>query len=366
MSFFYKKKILITGHTGFKGSWLSCWLNMLNSEVFGLSINIPTNPSMYKSFKENFFQNEFFIDICDEKKVYETINYIKPDFIFHLAAQPLVTESFKNPINTIRTNAIGTCNILHAVKRLDNKLTLICITSDKVYFNAEWDWGYKETDKLGGKDIYSASKAMAENIIFAYYETYFKNSKIKIGITRAGNVIGGGDWANDRIVPDAITSWVKKDVLDVRNPHATRPWQHVLEPLSGYLLLAKLLNDKSDLSGQAFNFGPKSDQNRTVQELIQSLKANLKSMRVNFKEKNINGLNEARLLKLNCDKALAQFNWMPVLNFDETLKMTAEWYKEFYFNIDNCDYDMNSFSVKQIKDYINLAYSRGNKWINEL
>ena len=221
---FAGKTTLVTGHTGFKGSWLSVWLSQLGANVIGLSDRVPTEPAHYKSIK-SIFVNDLRIDIQDPKSVFDAINEIKPDFIFHLAAQPIVMESYQNPLNTFTTNAIGTANILDPLRRVNHRCTAVMITSDKCYDNVEWTYGYRETDRLGGKDPYSGSKGAAELIIKSYVESFFKKpeSNIRVGIGRAGNVIGGGDWAPYRIVPDCVRAWLKKEKAEIRNPFATRP-----------------------------------------------------------------------------------------------------------------------------------------------
>ena len=273
LKIFKNKKILITGHTGFKGSWLSLWFKSLGADVMGVSIDIPTKPSHFKLINlEKKIKNKF-VDITDLKKLKKIFISFKPDYVFHLAAQSLVKKSYKNPLLTYYTNAIGTLNVMESLKSLKNNCIAVIITSDKSYKNLEIKRGYKETDVLGGADPYSASKASAELIIQSYFKSYLNNKKnIRIAVARAGNVIGGGDWAKDRIVPDCIRSWSKNNAVDIRNPSATRPWQHVLEPLSGYLHLANSLSNDSNLNGEAFNFGPQFSNNFSVEELVNEMK----------------------------------------------------------------------------------------------
>ena len=237
---FKDSKIIITGHTGFKGSWLTMWLRILGGDIYGLSDDQYTNPSHFKVLQLEDQINNYKIDIKETNNTVNLIKEIKPDFIFHLAAQPIIKESYLDPIKTWKTNTIGTLNILEGLRKLDKECIAILITSDKCYENVEWIYGYRETDKLGGIDPYSSSKAAAEIAISSYLRSFFTNDHpVRIGIGRAGNVIGGGDWAENRIVPDAIRSWTKDNSVKLRNPNSTRPWQHVLEPLSGYLTLAK-------------------------------------------------------------------------------------------------------------------------------
>ena len=243
VSCYKSKKILITGHTGFKGSWLTAWLLKIGAEIVGVSKDIPTQPSMFEVLGLEEKIKHYNQDIRDLEKIRFIINKEKPDFIFHLAAQAIVSTSYIDPIETITTNAIGTANILEVLKTYKNPCISVMITSDKCYDNIESIWGYKEDDNLGGKDIYSGSKAAAEHIIKSYYHSFFKdiNHPVKIGVGRAGNVIGGGDWAKDRIIVDSMLAWSNNQSVEIRSPKATRPWQHVLEPLSGYLLLGSKL-----------------------------------------------------------------------------------------------------------------------------
>ena len=357
MNIFKGKTVLITGHTGFKGSWLCCWLNHLGANIIGISNDTVGSISNYSVSSISDFIEEYRKDICDTEKVAQIIKKSQPDFVFHLAAQALVRTSYENPIKTMKTNAIGTANVLDALKVLDKKVVAIMITSDKVYDNVEWAWGYRETDRIGGKDPYSASKGMAELVIRSYVESFFnsQNSNVRIGITRAGNVIGGGDWATDRIVPDCIKAWSKNQIVDIRNPNSTRPWQHVLEPLSGYLKLAQNLDHGNKYHGQAYNFGPSSEQNFPVSVLIGEMSKYWRKVKWNDVSTDTCQVHEAGLLNLNCDKALFDLNWRSVLKFEETVKMTVEWYKYYYQSKSKSMYD---FSIEQIKNYSNLSKSR--------
>lgn len=358
---FKNKTVLITGHTGFKGSWLSKWLVDLGAKVIGLSLNIPTNPSNFEVSHVNELILDVRGDISNLNLVKGVVKEHKPDFIFHLAAQALVRTAYDDPITTLKTNSIGTANILEALKESNHKAIAIMITSDKAYDNVEWLWGYRETDILGGKDPYSASKAMAELVIRTYYESFFKaeNSKIRIGIARAGNVIGGGDWAKDRIVSDCMRAWSNKETVDIRSPEATRPWQHVLEPLSGYLALACELFESNNLHGEPFNFGPSSHYNKSVRDLINTMGIFWENIKWNDISQSHDHPYEAGLLKLNCDKALAMLNWEPTLDFDTTIKMTVEWYKNFY---QNKNVIMKDFTSDQIREYMDLAQKKKIKW----
>ncbi len=343
--FFKNKKVLITGHTGFKGSWLTFWLSKTGANVCGLSKDIPTNPSLYKALKLKKRIKDYRIDIKNLESLKRIVIRFKPDYIFHLAAQSLVKRSYTNPVETFLTNSIGTCNLLESLKSLKNKCNVVIITSDKSYKNLEISRGYKETDELGGYDPYSASKGCAEFIIQSYVKSYFTRKKnIRIGITRAGNVIGGGDWAENRVVPDCFKSWSKKKSVIIRNPRSTRPWQHVLEVLSGYLTLAKLLNRNKSLHGEVFNFGPKNSQDKKVIDVIRQIKKNLSSFRWTLKKNN--PLQESKLLKLNSTKAMKKLKWSNKLSFVETLKITTEWYESFYQKK-----DMTEVSLSQIRNF---------------
>ena len=315
---FFGKNVLVTGHTGFKGSWLSLWLNKLGADVYGISIDVPTKPSHFLCTDLSSHVNDYRIDITDLIALRNLINDIQPDFVFHLAAQSLVRQSYKDPLETITTNAIGSANILESLRVLNKNVVAIMITSDKVYDNVEWERGYHESDRLGGKDPYSASKGMAELAIRAYVESFFNmnDKNVRIGIVRAGNVIGGGDWAIDRIVPDCMRAWSNSEVVNIRNPHATRPWQHVLEPLSGYLALAIDLKNSSQRHGEAYNFGPSAQQDCNVSVLINEMAKNWDKVSWNDTSSSENHLHEAGLLKLNCDKSFNDLHWQSTLNFE--------------------------------------------------
>ncbi len=329
---FKGKKIIVTGHTGFKGSWLTAWLSELGASVSGISINIPTSPSNFQANRLQGKINDYRCDVTDFKNTNKIIKSSRPDFVFHLAAQSLVKRSYESPLNTWKTNLIGTVNILESLKEINKKCCAVIITSDKCYDNVEWPWGYRENDKLGGPDPYSASKGAAEIAIHSYYKSFFsqKKSKVRIASARAGNVIGGGDWAEDRIIPDCVKSWSKSKKVKIRNPHATRPWQHVLEPLSGYLKLAVALKSNKLLNGESFNFGPSSENDFTVKELVKSMSQFWEKVSWVDASKNINGPYESNLLKLNCDKALKQLGWKATLDYNKTIEFTALWYKAFY------------------------------------
>lgn len=356
-----KKKVLITGNTGFKGSWLTAWLLELEAKVFGISDEVPTTPSHFDAAGLGGHIQYFEQDICDLERVITIIKKIEPDFVFHLAAQPLVRQSYRNPIATLQTNIMGTANVLEALRVLEAPCTAVMITSDKCYDNVEWTWGYRETDALGGKDPYSASKGGAELAIKTYAQSYFadKSSPVKVAVSRAGNVIGGADWALDRIVPDCMISWSQGTAVEIRNPISTRPWQHVLEPLGGYLVLGAHLAENADLNGEAFNFGPPSNQNHTVEELIEEMGLHWNNITWKDVSQRMDQVHEAGLLKLCCDKALHSLQWEPVLNFQETVKFTVDWYRCFYENQED---DIYNLTIRQIREYLALAEKKGIEW----
>ena len=355
------KKVLVTGNTGFKGSWLSTWLTMLGADVYGYSIDVPTTPSMFESLDLAEHNHHMFGDIRDREKINWYIQEVRPDFIFHLAAQAIVSTSYAEPFDTITTNVIGTASVLEAIRNITWQCTCVLITSDKAYDNVEWIWGYRETDALGGKDVYSGSKGAAELVIKSYWKSFISSmDNIKLGVARAGNVIGGGDWAKDRIVVDCIKAFSNGETVEIRCPKSTRPWQHVLEPLSGYLTLGWYLATDRCENGEAFNFGPRAEQTKTVFELTRDLaqewgidpdKAARITGDVPFKE--------ATLLKLNCDKALAYLNWHSTLHYSQCVHIIAEWYKAFY--IEKCK-DMYRLTVSQINYYMQEASREGLLW----
>lgn len=354
------KKILITGHTGFKGSWLSQWLLDLGAELAGFSLNIPTTPSNFEVLGLGKNMQHYVGDVRDLNELKRVLNDFKPEIVFHLAAQSLVRLSYNNPKKTFDTNMGGTVNILEAIRQTVSVNTAVLITSDKCYENVEWEWGYRENDRLGGKDPYSASKACAEIAVNSYIQSFFKHKdSANIATTRAGNVIGGGDWAQDRIVPDCIRAWSLGEKPKIRSPFSTRPWQHVLEPLSGYLTLGSLMGaGRAHIAGEAFNFGPSADVNQPVSVLIEQMKQTWKDS----EWENVSGIDndkkEATLLKLSCDKALNRLNWLPTMSFNESVNMTAEWYKSYYSK----DRDMRKLTIEQIRFYETLAKERHRSW----
>ena len=356
------KKVLITGHTGFKGSWLTAWLLKLGAKVCGISDQIPTDPSMFVELGLDRKIEHHYCDIRDFEGVSKILTDFAPDYVFHMAAQPIVSISYDDPLNTISTNVMGTSVILEALRIWNQPCNVVVITSDKCYENVEWVFGYKETDHLGGKDIYSGSKGAAEVIFHAYYNSFFKNpkNKIRLATGRAGNVIGGGDWAKDRIVVDCMKNWAEGKIVELRSPEATRPWQHVLEPLSGYLTLGSQLNSDDRLLGESFNFGPRSEQNRTVLELLIDLSQQWNFNKAEDAYSVIDNIpfHEAGLLKLNCDKALFNLRWEANLSYKECVKAVGEWYYSFY----KTEKDMYKLTLDQITHYEDLAVKRNLIW----
>ena len=355
------KKVLVTGNTGFKGSWVSVWLLMLGAKVYGLSNGIPTEPSHFVAVNLNDRVTYFEKDIRSLHDVRHVIEEIQPDFVFHLAAQALVRLSYGDPALTIETNVMGTMNVLEGLRQSNHSCCAVMITSDKCYDNVEWVYGYRETDVLGGDDPYSASKGAAELVIKTYVRSFFsaENSNIQAAPVRAGNVIGGGDWAEDRIVPDCVRAWSRGDPVQVRNSAATRPWQHVLEPLSGYLLLGQKLCENSALNGEPFNFGPRDGQSYPVGELIAEMRKSWPGVEAGDNQVHNDEKIESTLLKLCSDKAMHFLGWEATLNFQETARYTVDWYWRFYEGKE----DIFKMSCKQIEQYVELAKKRGQGWV---
>ena len=356
------KKVLITGHTGFKGSWLTVWLLKMGANVAGFSDCIPTQPSIFEEAGLESKIEHHYGDIRDLAAIKSVIESFQPDFIFHLAAQPIVSVSYQDPVGTMTTNIIGTLNVLESLRLLNPNCVAVMITSDKCYENVEWIWGYKETDHLGGRDVYSGSKGAAEVAIHAYYYSFFKNPEcnVRLATGRAGNVIGGGDWAKDRIVVDCMRNWSEGRSVEIRSPSATRPWQHVLEPLSGYLTLGAALAENAGLAGESFNFGPRSEQNRTVLELLSDLSVywDFNKPEDAYRVTGNIPFHEAGLLKLNCDKALFHLRWEANLAYDECVKLVSEWYYGYYKQ----GADMYQLTLKQIEEYEASARERNLIW----
>ena len=342
-------RVLITGTTGFKGAWLSFWLNEIGAKVVGVALKPEKNSVLFKSLKLDKKIQQYYFDITNFKKLNEIIKKKKPDIIFHLAAQSIVSTSFKNPLNTFQTNILGSANVLESF-RINKIPNLVYITSDKCYLNLDKKKDYRETDILGGIDNYSSSKASAEIIFSSYFNSYFaKNKNLSLVSVRAGNVVGGGDIKENRIVPDIVKSLINKKRLILRNPKATRPWQHVLEPLSGYLLVGhKLINNelKNDIL-PSWNFGPRTKNCKNVEFITKMILSTWKNPNFKFSINDKKNYHESKFLSLNIGKAKKELNWEPRLNLIETFKLTIDWYK-FYFENKNIE----QFTIKQIEFFL--------------
>ena len=345
---FKNKKILIFGNTGFKGSWMTIVLLNLGAKVYGASLNIPSSPSLYESTQLQKKIKFLKVDVRKKSQVQSIINKIQPDFIFHLAAQSIVLNSILDPVYTFETNTIGTMNILESIRNYKKKLAVVIVTSDKCYENLEKKSPYKENDRLGGKDPYSASKACAELIFKSYIESFFREKKnISISTARAGNVIGGGDWSNYRLVPDCMISAQKKRKIEIRSPNSTRPWQHVLEPIYGYLILAdQLFKNNEGVKNNSFNFGSNKFANITVKKMIELMSVRWKDIKPKYIHKNKSI--ESNLLQLDTQKSKKILKWKSILSLDQTIKYTVDWYKFYYKKDINLLYD---YTINQIKDY---------------
>ena len=360
-NFYAGKRVLVTGHTGFKGAWLSLWLKELGAVVFGASLLPPTQPNLYELIAEEVFEHDALCDVRDLNAVTKVIEAVRPDVIFHLAAQPLVRRSYAEPIETLQTNVLGTANVLEAVRRLGLPCAVLVVTTDKCYENPETGRAQIETDPLGGHDVYSASKACAELIVQSWRKSFFQtDAKLgPVATARAGNVIGGGDYAADRIVPDCIRALMSKQPIHVRNPAAVRPWQHVLECCSGYLWLAARMAQEgkdSPMSG-AFNFGPDVQSQKTVGELVVQL---LQHWPGTWENAATPGApHEALLLTLSIEKTQRILDWHPAWDFQAAVQHTADWYHQRHAL--HCE-DMLGFSVRQIEQYTAAATARGLSW----
>ncbi|MDD3008372.1 MAG: CDP-glucose 4,6-dehydratase [Arcobacter sp.] len=355
----YKDKtVLVTGHTGFKGSWLCFWLSQMGAKVVGYSLEAPTNPNHIELLKLDIIS--IIGDIRDLDKLNQVFNEYKPDIVFHLAAQPLVRLSYENPIETYETNVMGTLKVFEA-SRINNVKAIVNITSDKAYENKEWIWGYRENDPMGGYDPYSSSKGCADILASSYRNSYFNPKEYKkthntlLATCRAGNVIGGGDWAKDRLITDIMISVSQGKKVSIRNPKATRPWEHVLEPLSGYLQIGqKLLEEKVEFA-EAWNFGPSDEGSITVEQVVQNVKKHWDKIDYEINS-NPNQLHEANLLKLDCSKAHILLKWKDVWDSDTTFEKTVKWYKSYYEN------NKEILTQNDLESYITDAKAKKIEW----
>lgn len=350
--FWKGKKVLITGHTGFKGCWLTIYLQKLGAILSGIALKPQFTPNMFQKCHAEGLIRNYFVDIRDFRTIEKVIQEIDPEVIFHLAAQPLVLKSLKNPIDTYSTNVMGSLNILESLRSADLSSTVLMISSDKCYQNNNWVWGYRENDTLGGADIYSSSKACMELMISSFRHSLANSNltqrpKIALATARAGNVIGGGDWAENRLIPDIIRAITKKEKLIVRHPNATRPWQHVLEPLTGYILLAEKLHKSPSEFESAWNFGPEMSNCKSVRWIVENfpiLGAELK-LDANFEAKE-NSI-EHRYLHLDSSKAKSSLSWKPRLDLEQALQFVGQWHKH-----DCCNSNMLLETQKQLERYL--------------
>ncbi|MBW2569883.1 MAG: CDP-glucose 4,6-dehydratase [Deltaproteobacteria bacterium] len=355
------KKIFVTGNTGFKGSWLCFWLMKLGANVCGYSLNLPTDPNHHEILNLDF--ETLSGDVRDLKKLQRSIEAFQPDIVFHMAAQSLVRKSYQSPVETFESNVIGTVNVFEACRKADYVRAIVNITSDKCYENQEWIWGYRENDPMGGHDPYSASKGCAELVTASYRKSFFpleeyqKSHQTLVASARAGNVIGGGDWGDNRLVPDIMRAAGQNEKAIIRNPQATRPWQHVLEPLSGYLLLGQQLFEGKKEFSEAWNFGPTDEGNRNVLAVVRELQKHWSNIDYQIKADKKNP-HEANLLKLDCSKAYAKLKWESVWNSSDTFVKTVQWYKMYYESGRVC-------SEEQLAEYITDAKHKQISWAVE-
>ena len=342
--FFKDRRVMVTGHTGFIGSWQTKWLLMMDADILGYSLDPPTRPNMYDAVGLSENIKDLRKDIRDAKALKDAILQFKPEIVFHLAAQPIVLESYKTPIDTYETNVIGTVNLLDNLRRTDSVKVIIVMTSDKVYRNNEWVYPYREIDPLGGKDPYSASKSCQDIIVNSFREIYFDDMGVSVSSIRAGNVIGGGDWGANRIVPDVVRGLTEGNIIRIRNPDSVRPWQYVLEPISGMLLLAQRMWDDMKFSGE-WNFGPSNQREITVKELVNKFLKKWGGGSYTIAKDN--EAREANYLQLDISKAKNVLGWFQKYDFEESIEKTVEWYKAYYEDKRN----INNVTEKQIRAY---------------
>lgn len=344
--------VLLTGHTGFKGSWLALWLKQLGAEVACLSLPPNTDPCHWDLL--GLTVEEHLVDIRDYEAVRKVVQQVRPEIVFHLAAQPLVRRSYADPLTTWATNVQGTAHVLEACRHESSLRAIVAVTTDKCYENQEWLWGYRENDRLGGHDPYSASKAGAELVAASYRQSYFgKEGSPLLATARAGNVIGGGDWSEDRLIPDMVRASARGESVEIRSPNATRPWQHVLESLSGYLLLGQRLLQKQQGFAEAWNFGPDETGNQTVSAVLSRLNESWNGLR--WQVTDMPQPHEAGLLQLDSTKARTRLEWLPVWGLDEGLRRTAEWYRLYLEKGEVCTH-------RQLSDYVEAAAAKRLAW----
>jgi CDP-glucose 4,6-dehydratase len=342
-AFWKGKRVFITGHTGFKGSWLVMMLNRAGARIVGFSREVPTDPSAFESCRvSQMLEKDVRGDIADYEAVKGAMHAFAPEIVFHMAAQPLVRLSYSDPFDTYRTNVMGTLSVLMAAHECQSVARIINITTDKCYENKEWAWGYRENDRLGGHDPYSSSKACAEILSSSMRHSFLNKSNKFMATVRAGNVIGGGDWAQDRIIPDFFRAYKNQTTLQIRNPHATRPWQHVMEPLDGYMTIA----EKG--VGEAWNLGPNDEDCRSVDFIVNTLQRLVPDHAGIEVVGNAGQPHEAKFLKLDCSKIKSELKWHPRFNVTKALEFTADWYRAFFRG-----HDMRAKSLEQIDDFYN-------------
>ena len=353
-SFWSNKKVFVTGHTGFKGSWLSLWLQQLDAEVTGYALRPPTQPSLFKVVQVEQGMTSIIGDIRDGVLLTNAIQKAKPDIIIHLAAQPLVRQSYIDPVLTYSTNIVGTVQLLEAVRKTPSVRAVINVTTDKCYENKEWVWGYRENESIGGLDPYSSSKGCSELVTAAYRNSFFSTLRdgehqVALATARAGNVIGGGDWANDRLIPDVLRAIDSGQSVKIRNPNATRPWQHVLDPLNGYLVLAEKLYTEGQAFAEAFNFGPAEEDAKSVHWIVEQL---MKSWGEGARWHLDKGTHphEAHYLKLDCSKARIMLGWRPRWNLTQALQAIVAWHKAHSAH-QSSSTAMRTLCFQQIKEY---------------
>ena len=347
--FWRGKKVLVTGHTGFKGSWLSLWLQKLGAEVTGYALPPSTAPALFELAQIGQGMESVLGDIRDPASLQDLVRRTEPEVVFHLAAQPLVHYGYQHPAETYSVNVMGTVNVLEAIRSSPTIRAVVVVTSDKCYENREWVWGYREHDPLGGYDPYSSSKACTELIASAYRNSFFSDrSQTALATARAGNVIGGGDWADNRLLPDVIRAALSETSLAIRRPGSIRPWQHVLESLAGYLSLAELLHQHGSTYAEAWNFGPLETDARPVSWIVEQLRR-LWGENLRWEMDSENHPHEANYLKLDCSKARSRLGWTPRLSLEQALRWTVHWYKAF-----ENGQDLRAVTLAQIEDYENL------------
>jgi len=349
MSEFWKnRKVFITGHTGFKGSWLSLWLQSLGADVTGYALSPPTTPNLFTLTRVSDGMKHIVGDIRDFDFLKTSLQQAAPEIVIHMAAQPLVRYSYKEPIETYATNVMGTVNVLEAIRQTPSIKTVVNVTTDKCYENKEWHWGYRETDRLGGYDPYSNSKACAELVTSAYRSSWFNSSTIGLASVRAGNVIGGGDWAEDRLIPDIIRACMRDESVLIRNPKALRPWQHVLEPLHGYLLLAEQLYHSPKHFAEGWNFGAREDDVKPVSWIADYITQQWSETAQWTLDNNCH-VHEATYLSLDCAKAKSKLGWQPRWDLTKSLEETIHWYKAY-----QASENMRDVTLAQIQNYVEI------------